>query len=69
MHAPGLEMKQQNLPYKVRDTAEVDEYFRDRIADLNRPKDQIPIVRYFLKINASDQRKRGRVQKILMVMV
>ena len=58
MHAPGLEMKQ-HVPFKVRDTAEVDEYYKDRIADFNRPLYQRPTVRYFLKINSTDLRKKG----------
>ena len=49
----------QHVPFKARETAKVDEYYKDRIADFNRPLYQRPTVRYFLKINSTDLRKKG----------
>ena len=49
----------QHVPFKARETAEVDEYYKDRLADFNRPLYQRPTVRYFLKINSTDLRKKG----------
>ena len=58
MSAPGVE-ENTLIPLKEQETREVDAYYKKKIHAFRKPQGQRPRIRYFLKINSSDLRKKG----------